>query len=105
MAPLTRWDAHEYTAAAGTRIHAALLGPVDAPTVVCVHGLGVLYRYFLPLAPAPRRPGGRAGFARFWTHPRPVADTRRAGPVAGARRLLRGTGRGGAVLVANSTGC
>jgi hypothetical protein len=32
------WDAREFTAAAGTRVHAGLLGPPDAPAVVCVHG-------------------------------------------------------------------
>jgi hypothetical protein len=34
------WDAHEFTAAAGTRVHAALLGPSGAPEVARVHGLG-----------------------------------------------------------------
>lgn len=54
---MSRWDVHEFTAAARTRVHAALLGPPGAPEVVCVHGLGCSYRYWLPfaraLAPAP----------------------------------------------------
>jgi pimeloyl-ACP methyl ester carboxylesterase len=107
MAPLTRWEGHEFTAAAGTRVHAALLGPTDAPTVVCVHGLGCSHRYFLPLARA------------LWDAARVVAPDlpgfgRTRGPfrtldVRGLSQALadwlRVTGRAGAVLVANSTGC
>lgn len=37
---MSGWDAHEFTAAAGTRVHAALLGPSGAPEVARVHGLG-----------------------------------------------------------------
>ena len=107
MGPLTRWDTHEFTAAAGTRVHAALLGPADAPTVVCVHGLGCSHRYFLPLARAlhgdarvvaPDLPG----FGRT-RGPARALDVR--GQSQALADWLRATARGGAVLVANSTGC
>lgn len=50
MAAVSGWGQTELTAAARTRIHAALLGPPDAADIVCVHGLGCSHRYFLPLA-------------------------------------------------------
>jgi pimeloyl-ACP methyl ester carboxylesterase len=62
---VSRWDGHEFTAAAGTRIHAALLGPDTAPEVVCVHGLGCSNHYFLPFAQRLARP---RGWWR-WTYP------------------------------------
>ena len=107
MGPLTRWDTHEFTAAAGTRVHAALLGPPDAPTVVCVHGLGCSHRYFLPLARAlhgdarvvaPDLPG----FGRT-RGPARALDVR--GQSQALADWLRATARGGVVVVANSTGC
>jgi pimeloyl-ACP methyl ester carboxylesterase len=107
MGPLTRWDTHEFTAAAGTRVHAALLGPPDAPTVVCVHGLGCSHRYFLPLARALRRDArvvapDLPGFGRT-RGPSRALDVR--GQSRALADWLRATARGGAVLVANSTGC
>ncbi|WP_100502208.1 alpha/beta fold hydrolase [Geodermatophilus chilensis] len=107
MGPLTRWDTHEFTAAAGTRVHAALLGPADAPTVVCVHGLGCSHRYFLPLARALRRDArvvapDLPGFGRT-RGPVRALDVR--GQSRALADWLRATARGGAVLVANSTGC
>lgn len=107
MGPLTRWDGHEFTAAAGTRVHAALLGPADAPTVVCVHGLGCSHRYFLPLARALRRDArvlalDLPGFGRT-RGPSRTLDVR--GQSEALADWLRTTARGGAVLVANSTGC
>lgn len=50
MVAVSGWGQTELTAAARTRIHAALLGPPDAADIVCVHGLGCSHRYFLPLA-------------------------------------------------------
>jgi pimeloyl-ACP methyl ester carboxylesterase len=107
MGPLTGWDAHEFTAAAGTRVHAALLGPADAPTVVCVHGLGCSHRYFLPLARALRRDArviapDLPGFGRTRGPVRALDVRGLSQALAG---WLRATARGGAVLVANSTGC
>jgi pimeloyl-ACP methyl ester carboxylesterase len=107
MGPLTRWDTHGFTAAAGTRVHAALLGNADAPTVVCVHGLGCSHRYFLPLARALRRDArvvalDLPGFGRT-RGPARALDVR--GQSQALADWLRATARGGAVLVANSTGC
>jgi pimeloyl-ACP methyl ester carboxylesterase len=45
-----RWGRSEFTDAAGTRMHAAVLGAPGGPDVVCVHGLGCSHRYFRPLA-------------------------------------------------------
>ncbi|HEX2131333.1 MAG TPA: alpha/beta hydrolase [Actinophytocola sp.] len=102
------WDRHEVTRAAGTRVHAAVLGPDGAPTVVCVHGLGCSHRYFLPLARAlapaaqavaPDLPGFGATPA---ASPEPL-DVR--GMSRAFADWLRATGRGGSVFVANSAGC
>ncbi|MFJ7147607.1 alpha/beta fold hydrolase [Streptomyces sp. NPDC100445] len=104
---MSRWDSHTFTPAAGTRVHAAALGPRDTPEVVCVHGLGCSYRYWLPFARA------------LAPHARTVAPDlpgfgRTRGPrrALGIRQLslaladwLRATGRGPTVLVANSIGC
>ena len=101
------WDASEFTPAAGTRMHAARYGPPGAPDVVCVHGLGLSHRYFLPfarqLAPAARVIAiDLPGFGR-------TSGPCRALDVRGLSRALadwlRATGRAGAALVANSTGC
>jgi pimeloyl-ACP methyl ester carboxylesterase len=107
MGPLTRWDTHGFTAAAGTRVHAALLGAADAPTVVCVHGLGCSHRYFLPLARALRRDArvvapDLPGFGRT-RGPSRALDIR--GLSQALADWLRATARAGAVVVANSTGC
>lgn len=101
------WDRREYTAAAGTRWHAAVLGPDHAPEVVCVHGLGCSHRHWLRyaqvLAPQARTVAvDLPGFGR----------TRGPGHALDVRQLsraladwLRATGRGPVPLVANSTGC
>jgi pimeloyl-ACP methyl ester carboxylesterase len=105
--PVTGWERHEFTRAAGTRIHAAVTGTRGAPPVVCVHGLGCSHRYFAPFA---RRLAGVAevvapdlpGFGRT-RGPRDALDVRGLSRALAA--WLRATGRGGAVLVANSNGC
>lgn len=107
MATLTGWDGSEFTPAAGTRVHAAALGPVDVPEVVCVHGLGCSHRYFLPfarsLAPAARVVApDLPGFGRT-KGPPGALDVR--GLSRALAEWLRVTHRGGALLVANSTGC
>lgn len=107
MGPLNGWDAREHTAAARTRVHAGLLGPPDAPTVVCVHGLGCSHRYFLPTARALRHDARVAapdlpGFGRT-RGPARTLDVR--GLSLALADWLRATGRGGALLLANSTGC
>jgi pimeloyl-ACP methyl ester carboxylesterase len=75
--------------------------------VVCVHGLGVSHRYFLPLArrlaatfrvTAPDLPG----FGRTPGPPEPL-DVR--GLSLALADWLRSTAREGAALVANSAGC
>jgi pimeloyl-ACP methyl ester carboxylesterase len=106
-AALTGWDLFEFIPAAGTRVHAAVLGPADAPDVVCVHGLGCSHRYFLPfartLAPAARVVApDLPGFGRT-KGPPDALDVR--GLSRALADWLRVTGRKGAVLVANSTGC
>ncbi len=90
-------------------MHAAVLGPPDGThaTVVCVHGLGCSHRYFGPFArrlatdaevAAPDLPG----FGRTPDPPEPLDVRGLSLALAG---WLRGTGRSGAVLVANSGGC
>jgi pimeloyl-ACP methyl ester carboxylesterase len=104
---LTGWGASEFTPAADTRVHAAVLGPPDAPEVVCVHGLGVSHRYFQPFARS------LAAYARVVAPDLPGFGRSKGPPEAlDVRQLsqtlaewLRATERGGAVLVANSTGC
>jgi pimeloyl-ACP methyl ester carboxylesterase len=107
MGSLSGWDGHEFTAAAGTRVHAALIGPADAPAVVCVHGLGCSHRYFRPLAQALRGDArvvalDLPGFGRT-RGPAATVDVR--GLSRAVADWLRATARGGAVLVANSNGC
>lgn len=100
------WDEHEWTAAAGTRVHAAVMGRSDA-TAVLVHGLGCSHRYFRPLAKA-LLPNVRSvavdlpGFG-LTRGPREALDVR--GLSLALADWLRATGRGGAVLVGNSVGC
>ncbi len=107
MDALTGWDANEHTAAAGTRVHAAVVGLPDAPAVVCIHGLGCSHGYFLPIARelasdarvvAPDLPG----FGRT-AGPSRTLDIR--GLSLALADWLRATDRGGALLLANSTGC
>jgi pimeloyl-ACP methyl ester carboxylesterase len=107
MGAVNGWAAREFTAAAGTRIHAGVLGSPDAPTVVCVHGLGCSHRYFLPVARALRHDArvvapDLPGFGRT-RGPSRTLDIR--GLSLALADWLRATGRGGAVLLANSTGC
>lgn len=104
---MSDWHAHEFTAAAGTRVHAAVLGPDGAREVVCVHGLGCSYRYWLPfareLAPDIRTVAADLpGFGRTRGPPGPL-DVR--GLSLALADWLRATGRGPAPLVAHSTGC
>lgn len=104
---MSGWWRSEVTAAAGTRMHAAVLGPPGAPDVVCVHGLGCSHRYFLPfarrLAPAARVAAlDLPGFGRT-PGPREALDVR--GLSLALADWLRATARGGALLVGNSGGC
>lgn len=88
-------------------MHAAIHGPPDAPTVVCVHGLGCSHRYFGPFA---RTVVPRArvvavdlpGFGRSQGIDRTL-DLR--GLSLALADWLRATARGGSVLVGNSNGC
>lgn len=101
------WGLAEFTEVAGQRVHAAVLGPAGAPEVVCVPGLGCSHRYFLPLARclAPRvrvTAVDLPGFGRTPGPPRAL-DVRGLSTVLAG--WLRATGRGGALLVANSAGC
>ncbi|MFI2371179.1 alpha/beta fold hydrolase [Streptomyces sp. NPDC018833] len=104
---MTSRETHEFTPAAGTRVHAAVLGPPGVPEAVCVHGLGCSYRYWLPFARA-LTPYARTvavdlpGFGRT-RGPRRALDVR--GLSLALADWLRATARGPAVLVANSTGC
>ncbi|MEU0257233.1 alpha/beta hydrolase [Streptomyces sp. NPDC006184] len=104
---MSRWDSQEFTAAAGTRVHSAALGPCDAPEVVCVHGLGCSYRYWLPFARA-LAPQARTvavdlpGFGRT-RGPDHALDVRQLS--LALADWLRATGRGPTALVANSIGC
>src|SRR5829696_2830161 len=107
MKALNGWDAREYTPAAGTRVHAAVLGRLESPIVVCVHGLGCSHAYFLPIARkladeakvvAPDLPG----FGRTFG-PTQALDIR--GLSVALADWLRVTDRGGALLLANSAGC
>jgi pimeloyl-ACP methyl ester carboxylesterase len=104
---MSGWDGHEFTPAGGTRMHAAVHGPGHAPTVVCVHGLACSHRYYLPLAArlAPRFRTVAPDLPGFgWTRGGPEAPDVRAMSTALAA-WLRSTGRGGATLVGDSTGC
>ncbi|GAA3760959.1 pimeloyl-ACP methyl ester carboxylesterase [Spinactinospora alkalitolerans] len=97
----------EFTPAAGTRVHAAVVGPAAAEEVVCVHGLGCSHRYFMPFARA-LAPAFRAvavdlpGFGRT---PGPVEALDIRGLSRALADWLRASGRAGAPLVANSVGC
>lgn len=104
------WGQAEFTAVAGTRMHAAVLGASDAsdvPDVVCIPGLGCSHRYFLPfarrLAPVARVAAvDLPGFGRSPGPPKPL-DVRGLSRALGA--WLQATGRAGALLVGNSAGC
>ncbi|MFC5058423.1 alpha/beta hydrolase [Saccharothrix xinjiangensis] len=97
----------EWTEVEGTPVHAAVLGPPDAPRVVCVPGLGCSHRYFLPLVRLLGREARVAavdlpGFGRTPGPPEALDVRGLSTALAG---WVRATGRGGAVLVANSAGC
>lgn len=90
-------------------MHAAVLNPPNPTraTLVCVHGLGCSHRYFGPFArrmatdtevAAPDLPG-------FGRTPGPAEALDIRGLSLALADWLRVTGRGGAVLVANSGGC
>jgi len=104
---LSGWDAHEFTAAAGTRVHAAVLGPPDAPEVVCVHGLGCSYRYWLPFARAlaPHARTVAVDLPGFGRTPGPARALDIRGLSSALADWLRATGRHPALLVGNSLGC
>ncbi|MBB2911476.1 pimeloyl-ACP methyl ester carboxylesterase [Streptosporangium becharense] len=101
------WDGREVTAVAGTRMHAAVLGPASAPEVVCVHGLGCSHRYFLPLAGclAPASRVVAVDLPGFGRTPGPGEPLDIRGLSLALAGWLRATGRGGVPLVANSVGC
>ncbi|PAZ17331.1 alpha/beta hydrolase [Streptomyces sp. SA15] len=101
------WHAHEFTAAAGTRVHAAVLGPAGAQEVVCVHGLGCSYRYWLPFARAlaPDTRTVAVDLPGFGRTPGPPAALDVHQLSLALADWLRATGRGPVPLVANSTGC
>ena len=107
MAGLSGWGTGERTAVAGTSMFAAALGAEAAPPVVCVHGLGCSHRYFEPLARS-LTPDARVvavdlpGFGRT-PGPARTLDVRGLSTALGC--WLRATGRGGAVLLGNSSGC
>ncbi|GAB3961841.1 alpha/beta fold hydrolase [Streptomyces sparsus] len=102
-----RWDTHEFTEAAGTRVHAALLGPHTAPEVVCVHGLGCSYRYWLPFARslAPHARTVAVDLPGFGRTPGPARALDVRGLSLSLADWLRATARGPVVLVGNSIGC
>jgi pimeloyl-ACP methyl ester carboxylesterase len=104
---LTGWSAHEFTAAAGTRVHAAVLGPEGAREVVCVHGLGCSHRYWLPFARAlsPRLRTVAVDLPGFGRTRGPAHALDVRGLSLALADWIRATGRGPAVLVANSVGC
>ncbi len=97
----------EWTPLPDGPLHAAVVGPPGAPTVVGVPGLACSHHYFLPLARAlaPEVRTAVLDLPGFGLSPGP----RRALDVPGLARALadwlRATHRGGAVLVANSLGC
>ncbi|WP_447009173.1 alpha/beta fold hydrolase [Saccharothrix hoggarensis] len=99
--------APEFTAVAGTRAHAGVLGPVGAPDVVCVPGLGCSHRYFLPLARrlAPDARVAAVDLPGFGRTPGPGEPLDVRGLSLALADWLRATGRGGSLLVANSGGC
>ncbi|MDP9443643.1 MAG: alpha/beta hydrolase [Actinomycetota bacterium] len=107
MVALSGWGVSEHTAAAGTRVHAAVLGRGGGPTVVCVHGLGCSHRYFLPLARELVRDAvvvgvDLPGFGRT-RGPVDALDVR--GLSLALADWVRVSGRRGAVFLGNSTGC
>lgn len=105
--PSKGWDSAEFTAVAGTRVHAAVLGPTKAPTVVCVHGLGCSHRYFRPVAEAlaPRLTVVAPDLPGFGRTPGPRNPLDVRGLTTALADWLRATGREGALLLANSAGC
>lgn len=101
------WEGCETTPVAGVPVHAAVLGPATAPEVVCVHGLGVSHRYFLPFARAlaPRRRTVAVDLPGFGRTPGPRRGLDIPRLARSLAAWLRATGRAGVPLVANSIGC
>ncbi|TDD99949.1 alpha/beta fold hydrolase [Jiangella asiatica] len=104
----SRWSGHEFTAVSGNWMHAAVLGEADGVEIVCVHGLGVSHRYYLPLA----RELASAGLCAVALDLPGFGRSRGPATALGVRGLslalagwLRASGREGAPLVANSAGC
>lgn len=104
---MSGWEGHELSAAGGTRMHAALLGPPGAPEVVCVHGLGCSHRYFLPLARrlAPAARVAAVDLPGFGRSRGPAEPLDMRGLSMALADWLRRTGRDGSVLLGNSNGC
>jgi pimeloyl-ACP methyl ester carboxylesterase len=101
------WGRSEFAAAAGTRVHAAVLGAPGRPDVVCVHGLGCSHRYFAPLARclAPHARVAAPDLPGFGRTPGPAEPLDVRGMSLALADWLRATGRAGALHVANSAGC
>lgn len=97
----------EWTPLPGGPLHAAVVGPPGAPVVVGVPGLACSHHYFLPLARA-LAPDARTAvpdLPGFGLSPGPPRALDVPGLARALAAWLRATGRGGAVLVANSLGC
>jgi pimeloyl-ACP methyl ester carboxylesterase len=97
----------EWTPLPDGPLHAAVVGPPDAPTVVGVPGLGCSHHYFLPLARAlaPEARTAVLDLPGFGPSPGPPRALDVPGLARALAAWLRATGRSGSVLVANSVGC
>ena len=97
----------EWTPLPDGPVHAVVVGPPGAPTVVGVPGLGCSHHYFLPFARA-LAPEARTAVVElpgFGLSPGPPRALDVPGLARSLAAWLDATGRGGAVLVANSLGC
>ncbi len=97
----------EWTPLPDGPLHAAVVGPPGAPTVVGVPGLGCSHHYFLPLARAlaPQARTVVLDLPGFGPSPGPPRALDVPGLARALAAWLRATGRSGSVLVANSVGC
>lgn len=97
----------EWTPLPGGPVHAVVVGPPGAPAVVGVPGLACSHHYFLPFARA-LAPEARTAVVElpgFGLSPGPPRALDVPGLARSLAAWLDATGRGGAVLVANSLGC